>query len=451
MKYIGKIRMKIMKEMKEMKKYCLYSLCLLLLVFHSSCLFQEEDVFDEPAAQRLNHALTETETFLGQSSNGWVMEYFPTNEQAGSTFLMKFSPDGKVLVATKNAYTKNYTEESGCWEMIGDNGPVLTFNTFINIFHLFSDPRNPGNTGYNGVGLGGDYEFMVLEAKEEQIKMKGKKRGTDIVLKRMSENQNWEAYFEILDKMDTSLFNQLAPVDWTLTAGDKVYTLKNGASHIFTAQLQNQEIDDIDDEKEIDVAIPIIITDYGFRFAQPFSIDDITFQSFVFSDDKQSLHALENSEIRIAGVTDLADYFIKNRGSVWKFEKESMPGTMKQLFERITNSCVDLYAANDVTLAIAYTPGRSIHSLRILVTRNNGTQTLQGNLDLIPAYINTETVSFTNNGRGDNNGNTFYSRIDGLKEMLELLSTSFQLHTRNQINPVDMKFTGTGITFQAYQ
>lgn len=284
-------------EELRMKEYIVWGWCVLMLFSLNSCLFSEDERFDEPAAQRLNHAMEEARTVLESSDNGWIMEYFPNNATEGYTFLMKFYSDGKTDIASKNKYTPSYTVGSGCWEVIGDNGPVLTFNTFIDNFHLFSDPRNPGQTSYNGVGLAGDYEFILLNVADDLIKLKGKKRETDIVLKRMNLTQDWESYFTVLENMNAALFNDALSMIWTLEIAGKTYSLTNGASHIFTATFEGEVSED--EEGELDFEIPFIITDYGIRFAQALEINGLSVQSFKLNEAKDQLYSIENPDVKI--------------------------------------------------------------------------------------------------------------------------------------------------------
>ena len=122
-----------------------YSLIIGLTLVFSSCLREEEDLFPESAALRLNHAIENARQVLisPSNSNGWVMEYFPTNDTEGYTFLMSFSANTFATIAARNKYTPVYTTEKSAFDVIGDNGPVLTFNTYNKVFHLFSDPKDP--------------------------------------------------------------------------------------------------------------------------------------------------------------------------------------------------------------------------------------------------------------------------------------------------------------------
>ena len=122
-----------------------------------SCVPEEKDIFEESSALRLNHAIENYTDKLCSAENGWVMEYFSGSDYKGVLFLLKFSHDGSVTVAAKNDISTGgvYKEEKGLFEIIGDNGPVLSFNSYIPIFHEFSNPEDlPGTEGTNEDGLG---------------------------------------------------------------------------------------------------------------------------------------------------------------------------------------------------------------------------------------------------------------------------------------------------------
>ena len=426
-----------------MKKYSLYSLCVLVLLFQSSCLFQEDDIFDEPAAQRLNHALATTETLLVDASNGWVMEYFPTNEQEGYTFLVKFTPDGKVVVASKNKYTQNYTEEAGCWEMIGDNGPVLTFNTFINIFHLFADPRVPGQVGYDGAGLKGDYEFMVLKNEENRISLKGKKRGTDIVLKRMAEGQSWEGYFTKLEEMDAQLFNPKLPVTWILGSENSLYELNSGFSHIFRATPLGVEEDLENDEAELDINVPFIITDYGLRLAQPLKVGEAFVQSFRLSENKDYMYAEEDANVKITGAPLISTFFnedVWNAGVLWVMDRNNLGGSFASVHEIVVENCRVMYSEDFDYFALGYSGRRSSDAVLFQSGRYDGAY----DFDIVLESEGANQVAFVNKNTMDNNGRTYSNNVTGFAEMLDLLeSSSYTISTEIPLCPSVIKFVST--------
>ena len=425
-----------------MRKNIKYSLIIGLALIFSSCLHEEEDLFSESAALRLNHAIENAKQVLisPSNNNGWVMEYFPTNDMEGYTFLMSFSANTFATIAAKNKYTPVYTTEESAFDVIGDNGPVLTFNTYNKVFHLFSDPKDPmGGSNLDGIGLGGDYEFNIINTANDLMTLKGKKRGTGILMYPLAQRQEWKGYFDLLDQMDASIFNPRLPVTLTLkkNEGDDLYYLSNGSTHIFTARTQS-EIDAEDPGR----SIPFIITNYGLRFAQPFDMGGDSVQTFRLSDDKSRLVCIdENVQAEIVG-EELSSLFLNTYSTLWTFDPAALSEQVTSIYERIVNSCISVYQAVEVTVGIGYSASRRSFELRLIFVRNTNTgrQTLTGNLSLSASSVSANVVSFQATGTGDGNGLTFSSRIDGYKDMAELISRSFTLSTDTPINPVNMKF-----------
>ena len=84
-----------------MKKIARLALLSLTLLF-SSCLFDEEDVFDKSASERIEAAKIEAKTVLEGAPNGWHVRYFPspTQEFGGYNVFFKFS-EGNVTIASE--------------------------------------------------------------------------------------------------------------------------------------------------------------------------------------------------------------------------------------------------------------------------------------------------------------------------------------------------------------
>jgi len=423
-----------------------YNLLIGLILILSSCLSEEKNLFPESAALRLNQAIGKAKNILiyPPNNNGWVMEYFPTNHTEGYTFLMNFDDNTFATIAAKNKYTPVYSKERSAFDVIGDNGPVLTFNTYNKLFHLFSDPKDPlGSRELDGIGLEGDYEFIIINASDNMITLKGKKRGSEILMYPLAKGQNWEGYFSSLDKIDATLFNSKFPVKLTLknNEADNLYYLTEGFTHIFTAQTQN-EIDNNDPGNNI----PFIITNYGLRFAQPFDMGKNKVQTFQLSDDKSKLICIDKDiQAEIIG-EELSSLFLKTYSVFWLFDQTALSEKVTNLYERIVNSCISIYQAEDVKVGIGYSGSRRSYELRLGFFRNDGRQTITGNLSLNAASASTNVISFNATGTGDNNGLIFSSRIDGYKELADLLSGNFTLSSNVLINPLNMNFTKVGGT-----
>ena len=131
-------------------KKVLYLILILVFVAITGCKNIEPDIFSASAAERMNAALKDDFNALTSADNGWAVEYFANPQSPGYTLLIKFNSSGLAIVASKSdlTYNQQFQQDSCLFEMIADNGPVLTFNTFSKVLHRFSNPENPD--GYRG-------------------------------------------------------------------------------------------------------------------------------------------------------------------------------------------------------------------------------------------------------------------------------------------------------------
>ena len=194
-----------------------------------ACSRDEESLFDKSAAERAREAVENAQDVLSSNEAGWEMAYFPNLETSakGYNMVLKFNENGNVSVTAKNSTTtmnKLMTDTASTWAVKSDYGPILTFDTYNDVFHAFSDPQE------NGAGLLGDYEFLILKATPEVVVLKGKKHSAYSVMRPMK-TSNLEAYFAACEKMQSYLFgnNNVA----TLNQGEEKMYLYNGASGQF--------------------------------------------------------------------------------------------------------------------------------------------------------------------------------------------------------------------------
>ena len=201
----------------------------LLAVTFAACSRDEESLFEKPAAIRAQEAITNAFDVLTSNETGWEMAYFPNLEASakGYNMVLKFNKNGNVSVTAKNLTTtanKIMTDTASTWAVKSDYGPILTFDTYNDVFHAFSDPQN------DGAGLLGDYEFLILKATPELVLLKGKKHSAYTVMRPMK-NPDLTAYFAACEKMQTKLFGNNNIV--TLHQGDNKMYLYKGADGQF--------------------------------------------------------------------------------------------------------------------------------------------------------------------------------------------------------------------------
>ena len=201
----------------------------LLAATFAACSRDEKDLFEKPAAIRAQEAIENAIDVLTANQNGWEMAYFPNLESdaKGYNMVLNFNKNGMVSVTAKNMATtgnKIMTDTASTWAVKSDYGPILTFDTYNDVFHAFSDPRD------DGAGLLGDYEFLILKATPELVLLKGKKHSAYTVMRPMK-NTDLTAYFAACEKMQNNLFGNNNIV--TLTQGDDKMYLYNGAEGQF--------------------------------------------------------------------------------------------------------------------------------------------------------------------------------------------------------------------------
>ena len=211
-----------------MKAKYLVMIALLAATF-AACSRDEESLFDKSAAERAREAVENAFDVLTTAENGWEMAYFPNLEAdaKGYNMVLKFNKNGNVSVTAKNMATtanKIMTDTASTWVVKSDYGPLLSFDTYNDVFHAFSDPGN------DGAGMLGDYEFLILKATPELVLLKGKKHSAYTVMRPMK-TTDLAAYFASCEKMQKVLFGNNNIV--TLKQdGTKMY-LYEGASGQF--------------------------------------------------------------------------------------------------------------------------------------------------------------------------------------------------------------------------
>ena len=221
-----------------------------------SCNYEEDDLFSASAAERLMQSQkTYTERLTGTT---WVMEYYPTNRNTAPTgvgylLMTAFGNDQTVRIGMDNAVTNDlYTEDTSLWEVISDQGPVLSFNTYNRCLHFFSDPGAPDVTNANGSGTNadydrgngyeGNYEFEILSLEENatQSMLKGKKIGkseesnTYVRMQRLEDGIDFAAYLKDVKAFNDSIFSSRVPTSNFLTLGGKEYVMTGANTGIIS-------------------------------------------------------------------------------------------------------------------------------------------------------------------------------------------------------------------------
>lgn len=202
-------------------------ICLLAVVaiVMASC-NQYDSIFDESAAQRYNKAEAKYTKLLTSSPYGWAFEYYPTNnaDDGALLYALNFKADGTVVVAGDPSQGGHSIQsEMSLWDIIMDQGPVLSFSTYNSLIHQWADP------GSDGKGYEGDYEFCFVEDLTEDpdkvVMLRGKKRGLKCRLQMIEEDMTPAEYLLQCDSMQRAHFPSAQKNYCVLHIGDMEYRM----------------------------------------------------------------------------------------------------------------------------------------------------------------------------------------------------------------------------------
>lgn len=278
-----------------MKKFLLYIMVVAGMVSLQSCLHDDKDLFDESAAERLEQATEDTKQILESSESGWALQYYLGEEYsgAGCTYLVKFK-DGKADVSLDLADPSEVSHSS--YDVIKDQGPVLTFNTYNELMHKYAQPNTNGTTD------GGDFEFMVMNVTNDVIDLKGRTTGNKMRLVRLPEGTDWEAYLNSISEFEENMFGSYS-------------LMVDGNKHgVLTFDSDARQVEYVSGDS-VDVTYPYCVTPNGIVMPKSLVADAC---SFTQAAGEVNLLASDAADGRSVSLEPFftPDYILKAVGSV---------------------------------------------------------------------------------------------------------------------------------------
>lgn len=171
----------------------LYSTFLISILF--SCQKQSDPVFQEKASARIEKSFQEYDKELKSSENGWILQYYPGEDQdkGGYNYYLNFKDNNLVEVALGQD-TPQQTE----YNIHQNGGVVLSFVTYNSDIHRFATPTTLTPSGQQG-----DFEFQLTSLKQDEILLTGLKYRSKMRMVRLKESR--ASYIEKLDKVKSYL------------------------------------------------------------------------------------------------------------------------------------------------------------------------------------------------------------------------------------------------------
>ncbi len=415
-------------------------LLIAMVICFSSCLFEEEDIFDLSPAERMNALQEEYYEALCSAPNGWVMEYFPNKESEGFHYYMTFTPDDAVDIAASNKYLPGDTlnSEVSLFEVIAGNGPLLTFNTYNSVFHIFSDPKDPdGNPDLDGLGLEGDYEFVILDVDAENglARLKGKKRGTYIYMRTLEDGQSIESYQQAIKDSESRIFNSSSPVPLTFVAGDAVYdATKSVGENIFQMLELGRPIGETR-------SMPYIITIDGLRFQHSYEKGDVEYQYFEPNEDFTKLVSVESETIYFQAPTP-SDFFLESSAS-WSADESSIKGDFSKAYTAMKEDFATAFKGKRDLLGVQFRIKDKQKSIEMIIRTENPAYsriTYPLTVDEASGILSMDASDVTL----DKNASLFYNKLETLKEWVAMFgASSFKLSSTNALIMESVSLTST--------
>ena len=295
--------------------------------------FQEDNLFEESAALRIEHNAEKLQNILVDAPNGWVLQYYTGRGISvfeGFNLFAKFERSGKVTLAGDHRFLRNgnagkYTEHSSLYELIREDGLVLAFNTWNDVLTPFVDPvafwAAPDILVKDGEGMQGDQNLVVKFMSENQIILRGERYDAEVRL--VKADRDWQTYIA-----DTKAMKERFTSDdidsYYITAGDQtmyVVGLKNGRYRISERVKNPLKVD----------SLSCCFTPYGFRNESVDTLAGHIFQEFKMAEDGSALLS-EDGSVRIIATWDTN---LAESDEVMWFDGETLSADLEAKYDQL--------------------------------------------------------------------------------------------------------------------
>lgn len=232
-----------------------------------ACLFQEDDLFEKSSANRASENVAELQELLVNVPNGWRMEYYPGTDYSmgGITLLCRFDGNNVTLMSEVGSVkTASGKEASSLYKVTSEESTVLTFDSFNEFIHCFSEPIMGMNTN-----LEGDYEFVYMGQEDNKVILQGRRYHNTMVMTPLTQGVNWKDYIGQLNLIEREAFLKT----YSLMVGGQEVGNAVRTSHLFSLTVEGQTSS----------SVPFIYTPEGIRFKDEITIQGKTVQNFVWN------------------------------------------------------------------------------------------------------------------------------------------------------------------------
>lgn len=296
--------------------------------------FQEEDLFEESAALRIEHSAEKLQEILVNAPEGWVIQYYTGRGVSvfeGFNLFARFERGGKVTMAGNHRFLRDgnagkYTEASSLYELIREDGLVLAFNTWNDVLTPFVDPvahwAAPKDLVKDGAGMQGDQNLVVKLMTEDEILLRGERY--DASIRMVKADRDWKTYISDTETMKNRITNTVINSYYLISGTDTMYCvgLRNGRYRVSERVNNPLKVD----------SLSCCFTPTGFRNEYTDTLGNHLFQEFKLNEEGT---ALLNEDLCVEVIATWDNYIVNARSTTWNFDQENFSDVQKGLLEQL--------------------------------------------------------------------------------------------------------------------
>lgn len=408
----------------------LFSLCF------QACVEDEKDIFDKPSTERLSEALKKYQETLTGVPNGWIMEYYPKGDCAygGYSILLSFTEEEVVMCSETNP-----SPVSSLYSLKGDTGPVISFDTYNEIFHFFSDPQVPG---LEGLGYEGDYEFVIMGQEKDELILEGKKTGNIMRMKPLPADQSWEEILASIRHI-IQVTTPAAGFSYTMELdGKPVLIERKGRALLPETGGRTLELDYVNGNDTLTLNVPFIYTTTGIKFYQAVNIAGKEIQFFNWSEIERNLQCTDNNvDAWISTIPMPLNKKYAYSTSNWYLTLKVISYPFLTLWQNANQTLNDQQGLSLYKIFLSYDAEFEGQFLEVDLTDGQSIYACLLLMYVKPVKWTENEIDISFSGLVDDNGNAFYN--SGGKEIVEMMSGRYTLTGTPVDNPTSFFFQKT--------
>lgn len=423
------------------------SVALAAFAFVGCSHFQEEDLFEESAALRIEHNANKLQEILVNAPQGWVIQYHTGTGVSvfeGFNLFAKFEKGGKVTIAGNHRFLRDgnagkYTEDTSLYELIREDGLVLAFNTWNDVLTPFVDPvapwAAPNNILKDGAGMQGDQNLVVKYMGENEISLRGERYNASIRM--VKADRDWQTYIKDTEAMKNRITSDKLN-SYYITAGDETMYLVGLSSGRYRL------CERVKNPLKID-SLSCCFTPYGFRNERVDTLAGHFFQEFKMNEDGTAL-VNEDGSVRVTATWD--SYLLETTDVMW-IDVESLSPNLRILYDQLEPALQTIKSTYTLVRAgigrSQATDGKvSVNGLVIEWKPSKRVQSKTGGLALkrsIPA-MGQMTITYAEDASTDDEIKELQSQavIDAMRAFGVALAGTYQMTPDSYFVPKDVLY-----------